>query len=379
MSYSPFCPVDVRVIQKNDASAVLRKLLSGRAHQLLVLAPRHLCEELALSLLFSNLREDGHTLLPLLDIPTNPTVAHLAASLTLLRKQAFEPTCVLTIGGGSCIDLAKGISALWFLAKGNNFTDSSVRNAILAKEYDKHPFLDIIAVPTTAGTGSEVTHWATIWDTHEKLSIDCPACFPKAAILIPEWTAGMPSQLTLSTGLDALCHAVESFWAKARTPLSQAHALSAVDGVRRFLPLALKKPSDISIRQEMCIASLLAGLAFSQTRTTACHSLSYPLTLYHGLPHGFAAATTLLPVMRRNQAVLPEINRLSELFAPDGGIAAWLQKTCAGIHSLRLSSYGISEDKLAAIAEAAFTKGRMDNNPVVFTPRECLEILEECL
>ena len=379
MHFSPLCSTDVRVLRRAAGEEALRGLLGGQTHRLLILVPHPLWAGLRLTPLFSALQKDGHTLSLITDIPSNPTVKHLASSLANLIGEGDKPTCILAIGGGSCIDLAKGISALWSPAKVEGSLEDSIRTAIHAKKYQDYPFIDIVAMPTTAGTGSEVTHWATLWDTHEKLSVDCTACSPKAAILIPEWTVGMPPALTLSTGLDALCHAMEAFWAKATNPLSQTLALSAVERVRQVLPLTLSNPFDVDSRQEMCMASLLAGLAFSQTRTTACHSLSYPLTLQYGLPHGFAAAVTLPSVLRRNRTIVPEISRLEALFPLDGGFETWLRQTCGGIQSLRLSAFGIREGGLLHIAEAAFTKGRMDNNPVLFSTEECLRILRECL
>lgn len=382
-SFSPFCPVDVSLLERAPGEAALRELLSPRPEKLLVLAPRFLCTELSLAPLFSALQGDGHCLHLVTDIPSNPSVDRLAEVLAQLRGQGFSPTCILAIGGGSCMDMAKGISALWNLPPSDTSNSGAVREAIQQKKYLRpgHAFPAILVMPTTSGTGSEVTHWATIWDTElgQKLSIDCVDCYPKAAILIPEWTAGMPASLALSTGLDALSHAMEAFWAKARTPLSQALALTAVDRVRRFLPQVLAAPQEIALRREMCLASLLAGLAFSQTRTTACHSLSYPLTLLYGLPHGYAAAITLASVMERNRAVLPEIEELSSLFDEDEGFLSWLEDVTRGIQTLRLSAFGIPEEDLPSIAQSAFTTGRMDNNPIVFTPEESLEILRECL
>ncbi len=380
--FSPFSPVDIRVLPKEAGEAAVRDLLRREKHRLLILCPRFLCGELALASFFTALQGDGHSVQLVTEIPANPSVEDLLALLGQLRQQEFSPTAILAIGGGSCIDLGKGLSAFWHMPEASAADLDGLRQAIRQKDYlAPHPFVDLIAMPTTAGTGSEVTKWATIWDPahDQKLSIDCTECFAKAAILIPDWTAGMPAGLTLSTGLDALSHAMEAFWARARTPLSQALALSAVGKVRRFLPQALAQPQNLAFRQEMCMASLLAGLAFSGTRTTACHSLSYPLTMLHGVAHGYAAALTLRPVLRRNLAAVPEIQDLLDLFQPDGGFEAWLAGVTHGIHSLRLSAFGIQQEHLAAIAELTFTAGRMDNNPIVFSKEEALAILEECL
>lgn len=380
-AFSPFCPVDIRVLPRLEGEAAARDMLSGTRHKLLVLAPQDLCSALPLTGFFTALQGDGHRVQLITAIPSNPSVADLAALLKSLRKQKFQPSFILAIGGGSCIDLAKGISALWHLPADQTCTAEAVRQSIQSKAYlAEHSFPSVLAMPTTAGTGSEVTHWATIWDNENrrKLSIDCPRLFPKAAVLIPEWMAKMPPSLTLSTGLDALSHAMEAFWAKARTPLSQALALAASQRVCDALPQALQYPSELSARQEMCMASLLAGLAFSQTRTTACHSISYPLTMLYGVPHGTAAALTLSPILRRNQAAVPEIAQMEALFAEHGGFSAWLQAVTISIQELKLSAFGVKADQLPAIVELTFTQGRMDNNPVLFSPEEVLEILMEC-
>jgi len=129
----------------------------------------------------------------------------------------------------------------------------------------------------------------------------------------------------------------------------------------------------------MCLGALLAGLAFSITRTTACHAISYPLTMLHHLPHGFAAAMTLQSVMRRNEAVVPEIQSIRTLFEEEGGFGTWLNKVSEPIQPLHLSSFGIGHDDLSAIADLSFTAGRMNNNPIPFSKQGVLAILEECL
>ena len=380
--FSPFCPVDVRVLNKTEGMLAVRDMLKDQKHLLLALVPRQLCGPLALSPFFTALQGDGHAVSLLTDIPSNPSVEELCALLQELRRLDFLPTAILAIGGGSCIDLAKGISALMRLPAPSTSTPDGVRAVIRERAYAiTHPFVDVIAMPTTSGTGSEVTRWATIWDSdrRQKLSIDCPACFAKAAVLIPEWTAGMSPALTLSTGLDALCHAAEAFWSARRTPLAQALAFTAIQKVRDYLPQALQYPASLSIRREMSLASLLAGLAFSQTRTTACHSISYPLTMLYGIPHGFAAALTLDAVMRRNAKVVPDMDTISGVFDEDEGLAAWLESVCEGVQPLCLSAFGVKEEELEAIAALTFTAGRMDNNPIVFSRDEVLEILRECL
>ena len=378
IDFSAFCPIDVRVLSAEAGQAAVRHLLEGKQAKLLAIVPRFLCTQLSLAPFFTALQSDGHAVQLYTDVPSNPSVADVAALLSLLREQRFVPTTILAIGGGSCMDLGKAVSALYHLNSVQSVDE--VRQAIQQKAYlQPHTFMDLIAMPTTAGTGSEVTKWATIWDdeNQRKLSVDCPSCFAKAAILIPDWTLSMPASLTLSTGLDALSHAMEAYWSAHREPVSQALALAAVRTVHDALPQVLRQPDSLALRRQMCVGSLLAGLAFSRTRTTACHSISYPLTMLYAMPHGYAAAVTLAAVAQRNAAVVPELSALLSLF-PEG-LYAWLTDVSQGIQSLRLSAFGVKEAELPAISQLTFTAGRMDNNPIVFTPEQVIEILRECL
>lgn len=377
--FQPLCPVDVRVTTEADGRRAIRDMLSG-PQRLLVLASRSRCADLNLTSFLTALQGDGHAVQLITTVPPNPDVDAVAALLNRLKEQPFEPTAVLAIGGGSCIDLGKAVCALQTLLSAP--TAEAVRNAIVDKAYTAaHEILPLLAMPTTAGTGSEVTRWATIWDPQEKrkLSIDHAQGYPKAAVIIPAWTEGMPAALTLSTGLDALTHAMEAYWSARRNPVSQGMALLAAEKIRDALPAALRNAADAQARQAMAIGSLMAGLAFAQTRTTACHSISYPLTLLHGIPHGYAAAITLSSVFKRNAKVVPELEALQAVFDEAEGFDAWLEDTAGRVQPLRLSAFGVTEADLPAIAEAAFTQGRMDNNPIVFTPQEVMEILSENL
>ncbi len=312
------------------------------------------------------------------EIEPNPSVASLAKALSAVR--GFMPQRIIAFGGGSAIDTAKGISALLYAAD-EPYTEDSVRDIIRTKQYAEHaPSCGITAIPTTAGSGSDVTHWATIWDPerHQKLSIDCPGLLPETDLLVPELHAGMPGRLTLSTGLDALSHALEAFWSKARNHDSQMHAAAAVTGISLTLPEVLRNPDNVLLRGSMLENALSAGLAFSSTRTTACHSISYPLTMRYGIEHGFACALTLYPVAKRNLSAVPQIAQILDPFGGIAGFHDWLEETAGGIQPLRLSAWNVPEPDLPLIAAEAFTKGRMDNNPVPFTEADVLEILHEC-
>jgi alcohol dehydrogenase class IV len=323
----PFCPVDVQILPDGNAAAAALRARMEPEQAILLLASDGRFKALGLGLLADALRADGHRVLRYADIAPNPALADVAKLLSFLATGAFTPTAVVAVGGGSCIDLGKAACALCGLPPAH--TPAAVREALRPRAYERPPPRPgLYALPTTAGTGSEVTRWATLWDPEEtkKLSLDDAGGFPKAALLVPEWTRGMGAELTLATGLDALSHAMEAYWAVAREPLSQELALAAAAKIRDALPLALADAGAPAPRRELAMGSLLAGLAFSRTRTTACHSISYPLTLLFGVPHGFAAAVTLSSVLRCNRAAVPELNRLDALFEEYEGFDAWMER-----------------------------------------------------
>lgn len=372
--YIPFSPVEISFATRNEALEYLYSLVSGE-EKTIVMASKRRIKELDLEQWLSDIKSTSDVI-HLSHIPTNPAISDVFNNLKQL--QGINPNKIIAIGGGSCIDLAKAISALYYLISEDLLSEQYVRNAIINKEYfNTKCFIDIIAIPTTAGTGSEVTKWATIWDMEqkEKLSVDCTEIYPKAAVLVPEFTISMPEKLTLSTGLDALSHAMEAFWARSRTPLSQALAITAIEYIKTYLPRVLDDGSNIEYRTGMCLASLIAGLAFSITRTTASHSISYPLTMYYGLDHGFAAACTLAHVADRNEAVVQDISRIYAIFGGKESFELWIKDISLPVQELRLSAFGISKEDIDFIAEKTFTQGRMDNNPIVFSQEDVKDIL----
>lgn len=313
------------------------------------------------------------TLLWLPHVDANPTEETVAYALVQIEKRPLDG--VVAVGGGSAIDLAKIISALY--AQGP-LDSTQLLAHVRNKEYlqNKRNALPLLAVPSTAGTGSELTQWATLWGARDgaKYSVDAPWLLPAEAWIVPELTLTLPVRLTLATGLDALCHAAEAFWARARNPLAAEFSLAAMRLISENLPKLLASPEDPALREKLCAASVQAGLAFSMTRTTACHSISYPLTALYGVEHGLAAALTLAEVAKRNRQAV-ELTLLDEIFEPFGGLRCWLDETCGNLVTLRLSAFGIPQSALAQIVQRAFTQGRMNNNPVDLTPQDVEAVL----
>ena len=227
------------------------------------------------------------------DVAPNPDTK-LLADQSARFSAAGEPKAIVALGGGSVIDTAKVLAA----ARGG-FAPvlRYLQTGAGAEALSATP---IIAVPTTAGTGSEVTCWATVWDTQsgKKYSLSRPSLYPKHAVVDPALMVGKPRQLTISTGLDALSHALESLWNVNANPISAHHAVVAAREILSVLPQLMQDLKNVELRSRMAAAALSAGLAFSNTRTAIAHSISYPVTLHHGVVHGIACSFTLPMILR---------------------------------------------------------------------------------
>lgn len=370
ISSVPFCSTEIRFL---TSAALQEHLLSLRLENIVLLMTENGEKRWNLSPFVSRLRESAKSFVRICNIPSNPTSEDIADAVNHIGSSPVD--IILAIGGGSCIDLAKGISA--FYHQSGDVASESILLDIQNKSYLSHAGVDIIAVPTTAGTGSEVTQWATVWDKvgKKKYSLDCPQLKPKAAYIVPEYTLPLSAEQTLSTGLDALSHAVEAYWSRFTTPLVQDIAYRAVELIVSHLRAVIESPDDLYLREKICRASLLAGLAFSQTRTTACHAISYPLTMHYGIPHGFAVALSLTGVAEINRGHFPNDSELFGLFDMCGGIHGWLDKTSRNIIKLDLINFNFED--LSIIAEEACASGRMSNNPCEISSDDVLKILND--
>ena len=218
------------------------------------------------------------------------------------ETENFDIETIIAIGGGSVIDTGKVLAlALSELLYGQPLTQF-INNG---SDYDWGTSIPLHVLPTTAGTGSEVTPYATIWDhdLKKKMSLSGPAIYPSFAYVDPELTDDLPREVTLSTGLDAINQAAESIWNKNMTPVTEILAQHALLIGTGALPKLMDEPLNKTARDKMAQASLLAGLAISQTRTSICHSISYPITARFGVRHGIACAFTMPSIMKLSMSV----------------------------------------------------------------------------
>jgi phosphonate metabolism-associated iron-containing alcohol dehydrogenase len=311
-------------------------------------------------------------------VSSNPGLADLQQDIDRLADQSFD--AIIAFGGGSAIDAAKAMSAA--LAPGLATRNLTSLIACPGTLLDR-PLVPIHAVTTTSGTGAEVTPFATIWDhaNHKKLSLVTPRLFPATAIVDPDLTRGLPRDPTLSTGLDALNQAFESLWNRNRTPLSQAFATRAVGLGLAALPVLAQDLDNTAARSQMAEASMLAGLAISQTRTALCHSMSYPLTAHFGLAHGWACAATMAAVAQQAFAADPTT---FDAVAHGVGLAsadALLDRLSFVLSGLDLRAATAAavpglEQVLALIPEM-FTPGRSDNFILPVDPSALETLLRE--
>jgi alcohol dehydrogenase len=315
-----------------------------------------------------------------------------AASFT----RGFVPDVVIGLGGGSNLDLSKAVAIL--------VKYSGSLSAYYGENNIPGPITPVVAVPTTAGTGSEVSPVAVVADPERamKIGIASRALIPRWALVDPALTVSCPASVTAHSGMDALAHAVESFCAKVRTdcspqaifigknPMSDVLAQKAISLIAKSLATAVEQPKDRVAREEMALASLLAGMAFSAAGTAAVHALQYPVGEATHTPHGLGNAVLLPTVMRHiAPSRISEMSFIARSLDPDlkSKADADAAKLAAGLVEqlgMRvgiprgLRALGVKNEQLPQLSRMAFTVRRLlDNSPVAFDENDLLRILQE--
>lgn len=294
------------------------------------------------------------------NVAPNPDYRGLAASCSAWAATPRTPQTIVALGGGSVIDTAKVLAAA-----GGDF--ARVRRYIeLGQGEDELAAVPMIAVPTTAGTGSDVTMWATVWDSEggRKHSLARPTLYPEHSVIDPRLMLDLPRGLTVATGLDALSHALEGIWNRNANPVSTLYATAAARELLSTLPQVLARPADLDLRSRVARAALFAGLAFSNTKTAVAHSMSYPITLRHRVPHGIACSFTLPLIVRSVTGSSPNCDSaLGEIF--DYGLEQAADQLDDFLDDLGVSTspadYGIEPAEWTRIVEAAADGERGQN------------------
>lgn len=312
----------------------------------------------------------------------NPDADVVEQCATVIREGGYD--LAIGVGGGSCLDVCKAAAAL---AKNEGRIEDYFGN-------DKIPSPGVakMLVPTTSGTGSEITPSAVISDAGAgtKNSVKSIHLLADVVLLDPELTVTMPPHLTADVGMDALSHAIEAFVSVYANPLSDTLAARAIRLIARNLPTAFANPRDREARYHMCIAATMAGMAFTYSGLGAVHALGYPLCTDYGLTHGRSNAVLLPHVMSVNAtACLAKFSEIASLMGVTREGVPLRDVVEAGINAIRqllaeveidgrLRNYGIPREAIPSLAEKALLSGTrlLPSNPRVLTKADAIRIYE---
>ncbi|MEM4926429.1 MAG: iron-containing alcohol dehydrogenase [Thermofilaceae archaeon] len=321
--------------------------------------------------LVDSLREANMDVVVFPEVEPNPSLRTVERGARLAASKGVD--VVVGFGGGSPLDAAKAIAAV--LALGDAPSDYLYPKAV-------EKALPVVALPTTTGTGSEVTQYSVLVDpdARKKVVMQGPALVPRVAILDADVTDYMPGRLVAGTGFDALSHALEAFISRRASPLSNLFALEAARIILSNLPSAVKGSREA--RELMLYASMLAGVAINQAGSTLAHGLGYYLTVHHDLHHGVANAL-LLPHVLAFYA--ERVGKVDEL-AASLNFRSWeelVERVCKLADEVGIpdsaASVGVTESELDRMAEEAmFYRRNIENGPVIPSLDEIKRIYAEC-
>jgi alcohol dehydrogenase len=314
------------------------------------------------------------------DVRPNPVEANVVAGVRAFQAGGHDG--VVAFGGGSGLDVGK-LVALMHGQRVSLFDLEDVDNWWTRADASK--IAPIIAIPTTAGTGSEVGRAGVVThpETHEKKIIFHPAIMPKVAILDPELTVGLPAKLTAATGMDAMAHCVESYCAPFYHPLAAGVALEGLRLIKENLARAVKKGADIDARGHMLMASAMGATAF-QRGLGAIHALSHPFGGLYDAHHGTLNGIIMPYVVKANRREIErEIERAAVYLGIKGGFSGFLKWILAlrkeiGIPH-RLADIGIDAKRLDEVAAMAIKDPSAGGNPIAFSVRQYRALAKRCV
>ncbi len=314
-------------------------------------------------------------------VNSEPTLEHVEEGVKLLKDENCD--ILIACGGGSPIDAAKAISAM--------ATHPGKIEDYMGLGKLTNPCIPVIAIPTTAGTGSEATQFTIITDTARdvKMLIGSPELMPRAAIVDPLLTINAPRGITAGTGLDALTHAVEAYVSVKAQPMSDLLALSAIRLISKYLPQAWANPSNREARSKTMLGALQAGMAFSNASVALVHGMSRPIGANFHIPHGVSNAALLGVVSEFSilgaparyadiaEAMGVRVEGLSTMAAAHAGVEE-IKRLIANLKIPTLLGLGIRKEDLESLAQKmagdAIASGSPGNNPRIASKEEIVEL-----
>lgn len=311
------------------------------------------------------------------DIEPNPSCECVDEAAALARE--VKADCVVGIGGGSSLDVSKIVSCLT-TNEGSIYDYYSGGTRTLGKRTT-----GLILIPTTAGTGSEVTNVGVF--TNKKKHVKMPMVngefWADYALLDPELTYTLPPAVTASTGMDAFCHAIEAYWNKESQPICDALSFGALRMILDNIKTAYDHPDNLEARGNMILASLIAGISFSQTRTTGIHACSFPLTTEFGASHGTACSITLPAFIRVVKEGAEEKMKSLCSFLGYDSIDALADAVEALMKSMdmpvRLHEIGVKESDIPHIAEVGLTAAIIQLTPATMNQETVEKLLRSII
>ena len=319
------------------------------------------------------------------EIKPNPTVTNVKQGVEAFKQSGAD--CIVAIGGGSSMDTAKGIG---IVANNPEFADVVSLEGCAPT---KHKSVPIIALPTTAGTGAEVTINYVIIDEERQAKMVCvdPNDIPAVAIVDPELMYSLPKGLTAATGMDALTHAIEGYITKGAWIMSDMYELQAIRMIAEHLPTAVEEPTNAAAREGMALAQYIAAQAFSNVGLGLVHGMAHPMGSLHDVPHGVANALLLPTIMQYN---MPERIEKYGVIAREMGVdTAGMtpeEAAQAAVEAVRalavrvgipqhLSELGIREEHIPALAHQAIADVCTPGNPRDVTEEQIVELYRSVL
>ncbi|MBG9565515.1 iron-containing alcohol dehydrogenase [Brevibacillus agri] len=301
------------------------------------------------------------------EIEADPDISSVEKGTEIAKAEGCD--LVVGVGGGSSLDTAKAIGIM--LTNPGHIRDYVGINKVLVQG------APVIAVPTTAGTGSEMTIWSVLSDKKEKIKLSVGSAYncPTLALCDPELTVTLPPHITAATGMDALTHALESYVNKATQPISEGLSIQSMKMIAKSLRLAVVQGENLQARHDMLLASLIAAMAFNSTRLGLAHALALPLGAHFKIPHGTVNAILLPEVMQFN--IIGNVSKFAEIATIFGEKVEHLtmreaaERSVYAIRQLKndvgitqtLSDYGVQEQHLDFIVEEAMLSGNVPVNP----------------
>jgi alcohol dehydrogenase class IV len=379
MGYTFFCPTKF-IVSEDAAEDLVRELGEPADGLIFVLTDPGIIKAGIVEPMNEKMRQAGFELVVYSDVPGNPNIPDVHAAMAALDGK--KPAKLVALGGGSVIDTAKAAAIL--LADDDlDYEEVQWRRATITKGS-----LPLIAVPTTAGTGSEMTHVTVIGDSKGfKMGVVHEAVFTNAAILDGNLMLSLPAKLTAATGMDALVHAIEAYLGKRANPTTDMYALTAIKAVTCWLPEATKNGSNLKARQEMAQAAAWGGMSMDQAGLGLVHSLAGPLCARFHLHHGLGVAV-LLPATMAFNAEAIQAERWEALrdalgmheMAKPADLQEWALGFMQGLElPTTLTELDVDPAALPELAEAATRMVLIHNNNRTADADDCLKILEATL